>query len=129
MPSLKCLGALVALVLASPAVAGEVCMDAETGRHAIEYQRRLMSTAPDGSPIPSMAVFSEATTAAAEIKRMNARDPRLHISGESLLVMVSKAGSIAMYVKRGDQICRVLDPDTSPALPAPVARRDSPVEG
>lgn len=129
MPSLKCLGALAALVLASPAVAGEVCMDAHTGRNAIEFQRRLMSTAPDGSPIPSMAVFTEATTAAAEIKKMNARDPRLQISGESLLIMMSKAGKIAVYVKRGDQICRVLDPEATNALPAPEARRDSPVEG
>lgn len=129
MPSLKCLGALAALVLASPAVAGEVCMDAHTGRNAIEFQRRLMSTAPDGSPIPVLTKFSEKAAAAEWMKRMNVENPRMGISGESLLFIVSKAGKFALFVQHGAEICRMIDPDAKEAPTPPEARRDSPVEG
>lgn len=113
MPSLKCLGALVALVLASPAVAGEVCQPFDKGVKAVAEIAAQGKAQPVVIPPAKMEEF-RAMMAKSGVK----------VYGTAAIILTGQTSTHALFVKMGNSLCRVLPVTLPPAKPAPAKEPD-----
>lgn len=115
MPSLKCWGVITALVLASPAVAGEVCQPFDKGVKAVAEIAAQGKAQPAIIPPAKMEEF-RAMMAKSGIK----------VYGSAAIILTGQTGTHALFVKLGDKLCRVLPVMLPPDKPAPAKEPDKP---